>query len=138
MEDINLKSQIFNMDDIKNKIESASKDPYQNVFMQEIEYMNMLLYEIVRSCEEIDQGLKGILTISEKMEQIIEAVSLNRVPTQWAVLAYPSKRGLSSWIANLQQRIDQLNAFKDNPYDLPKVIMISRFFNPQSFLTAIM
>lgn len=100
--------------------------------------MNGLVCEIVRSLDEIDQGIKGFLTISEKMEQIIEAISFNRVPASWVNLAYPSKRGLASWIQNLFQRIDQLNQFKEDPYNIPKVIMISRFFNPQSFLTAIM
>jgi len=28
------------------------------------------------------------------MEKIIDALSLNRVPESWTVLAYPSKRGL--------------------------------------------
>lgn len=72
------------------------------------------------------------------MESIIDAISLFRVPAQWSLLAYPSKRGLASWLANLFQRIEQLNLFKDDPYNIPKVVMISRFFNPQSFLTAIM
>lgn len=33
--------------------------------------------------------------------------------------------------------MEQLNAFRDDPLTLPKVIMVSRFFNPQSYLTAI-
>jgi dynein heavy chain len=32
MEDVNLKSLIFNLDEIKNKIDADSKGPYQNVF----------------------------------------------------------------------------------------------------------
>jgi dynein heavy chain len=43
------------------------------------------------------------------MEKIIEALSLNRVPILWQNLAYPSKRGLASWLINLIRRIDQLN-----------------------------
>jgi dynein heavy chain len=46
-------------------MDAESKGPYQNVFLQEIEYMNFLLVEIVRSLDEIDQGFRGILTISE-------------------------------------------------------------------------
>ena len=64
------------------------------------------------------------------MEKVIESVGLNRVPVSWSNLAYPSKRGLSSWLSNLFQRIDQLNLFRDDPYQIPKVIMIARFFNP--------
>jgi dynein heavy chain len=130
LEDMQLRSLIFNLEDIKTKIDADSKGPYQNVFLQEIEYMNILLSEICRSLEEINQGIQGLLTISEKMESIIDALALNKVPVPWTTLAYPSKRGLASWLLNLFQRIDQLNLFRDDPLNIPKVIMISRFFNP--------
>lgn len=100
--------------------------------------MNNLTMAIISSLEDIQKGFDGILTISEKMEEIIDSIALNRVPAAWANLAYPSKRGLQSWFSNLFQRCEQLAAFRDDPYNLPKVIMVSRFFNPQSFLTAIM
>ncbi len=45
-------------------MDADQKGPYQNVFIQEIEYMTILLTEIARSIEEIDQGIKGLLTIS--------------------------------------------------------------------------
>lgn len=67
----------------------------------------------------------------------MDALILNRVPAYWTNLAYPSKRGLESWIINLLKRVEQLNAFRDDPLTLPRVIMVSRFFNPQSYLTAI-
>ncbi len=137
IEDLNIKGLIFNVDEIKNKMDADQKGPYQNVFIQEIEYMTILLTEIARSVEEIDQGIKGLLTISEKMEQTMDSLVVNRVPASWTNLAYPSKRGLEGWIINLLQRVEQLNAFRDDPLNLPKVIMVSRFFNPQSYLTAI-
>jgi len=137
LEDMNLRGLIFNMEDIKTRIDIDNKTPYQNVFMQEIEYMNMLMEAMVNSLEEISQGLQGLLTISEAMEQIIDSLALNRVPVAWTNLAYPSKRGLASWLVNLMKRIDQLNQFKDDPTTIPKVVVISRLFNPQSFLTAI-
>jgi len=138
MEDKGLKGMIFNIEGLKGTVDVTQRGPYQNVFFQEIEYMNALLIEMTRSLDEIDQGFKGILSISEMMEQIISSIALNRVPVAWQTLAYPSKRGLTSWLANLFQRIEQLNQFKDDPFNISKVIMISRFFNPQSFLTAIM
>jgi len=47
-----------------------------------------------------------LLTISEAMERIIDSLSLNRLPVVWNALAYPSKRGLASWLNNLVKRID--------------------------------
>lgn len=48
LEDINLKNMIFNLEDIKIRIDADNKGPFQNVFLQEIEYMNNLLFEIIR------------------------------------------------------------------------------------------
>jgi len=47
-ENKSLKSCVFNLDDIKTKIDADSKGPFQNVFLQEIEYMNNLLFEIIK------------------------------------------------------------------------------------------
>lgn len=94
IEDINIKGMIFSVDEIKNKMDADQKGPYQNVFIQEIEYMTILLTEIAKSIEEIDQGIKGLLTVSESMEQTMDALVVNRVPTAWANLAYPTRRGL--------------------------------------------
>jgi len=99
--------------------------------------MNALLVEVIRSLEEVKQGFDGLLTMSDRMEQLIDAVALDRVPATWTKLAYPSKRGLASWLANLLKRIEQLSNWKDDPIQIPKVTMVNRLFNPQSFLTAI-
>ena len=133
--DYNLKERIFNILDIKDRI--VDTGPFQNVFLQECEYMNVLLEEITRSMFELDQGLKGILTMTEKMEKLLEALNFERIPDNWARLAYPSKRFLSSWLDNLIRRIDQLSAWKDDPTNVPKVTRLNMLFNPQSFLTAI-
>lgn len=71
------------------------------------------------------------------MEQLIDFIALDRVPKSWADLAYPSKRGLGSWFQNLIKRNEQLKQWREEPNSTPKVTMLNRLFNPQSFLTAI-
>jgi dynein heavy chain len=44
------------------------RTPYQNVFLQECEVMNVLINEILRSLQEIELSFKGELTMTEKME----------------------------------------------------------------------
>jgi hypothetical protein len=44
------------VDDIKSKLDPDQKDPSQNIFIQEIEYMAILLTEIAQSIEEIDKA----------------------------------------------------------------------------------
>lgn len=85
------------------------RGPYQNVYLQECEYMNILINEILRSLSEIALSFKGELTMTEKMERLMDSIFLDRVPESWAKLAFPSTRGLGSWLDNLKHRLDQLN-----------------------------
>jgi len=99
--------------------------------------MNALIRSIVTSLAEIELAFKGELTMTEKMEALMGAIFLNQIPAPWAKLAFPSTRGLGSWLDNLKQRLDQLNAWKEDPVKIPYVTFLNRLFNPQSFLTAI-
>lgn len=135
-DEVSLDQNKLNIEDITGKL-SEERDPYQNVFIQECEYMNVLINEILKSLMEIELSFKGELTMTEKMEQLMDSISLNRVPPSWAKHAFPSTRGLGSWLDNLKHRLDQLNLWKEEPTQIPKVVFLNRLFNPQSFLTAI-
>jgi dynein heavy chain len=83
MEEKEMKQKIYNIDEVKNKMDEDNKGPYQNVFLQEIEYMNNLMNEMTRSLDELDQGFKGLLTISDQMEALINSIFYNKVPATW-------------------------------------------------------
>jgi dynein heavy chain len=112
--------------------------PFQNVILQECERMNGLVGEVVRSLAELDLGFKGDLTVSDAMEELANALYLDRVPKRWEQLAYPSLRSLSAWITDLVNRISQLNDWVASPVETPVVTWLPGLFNPPSFLTAIM
>jgi len=100
--------------------------------------MNILIEAIVGSLANVALAFKGELTLTGEMEDLMNAIFMNKIPATWDKLAFPSTRGLNSWLDNVKQRLDQLNAWKDEPAKLPKVTFLNRLFNPQSFLTAIM
>ncbi|CAK4109520.1 unnamed protein product [Aphanomyces euteiches] len=126
----------FEVDDIARSLEEIG--PYQNVFLQECDAINVLLQEISRSLNELQLGFLGELTMSDAMESVQEALFLDRVPKTWEKLAFPSMRALGSWLLNLEQRLAQLDEWTQNPSDIPRVTWLSGMINPQSFLTAIM
>lgn len=101
-----LDSNKLNIDDIASKLGEDQRGPYQNAFLQECEYMNALIKAIVTSLAEIELAFKGELTMTEKMEALMDAIFLNKIPAPWAKLAFPSTRGLGSWLDNLKQRLD--------------------------------
>lgn len=74
-----IRDKIMNIDEIKEKC-GENRTPYQNVFLQECEYMNYLLTEIHRSMIELESGLEGKLTISEQMENLQNSLNLERIP----------------------------------------------------------
>ncbi|GLH11964.1 Dynein heavy chain, cytoplasmic [Gryllus bimaculatus] len=125
----------FNMVEIMGKVEERT--PYVIVAFQECERMNILTGEMKRSLKELDLGLKGELTITSTMEELENALFLDQVPGIWSVRAYPSLLGLTSWFADLVLRIKELEIWSSD-FVLPGSVWLSGFFNPQSFLTAIM
>ncbi|XP_018092353.2 dynein heavy chain 11, axonemal-like [Xenopus laevis] len=125
----------YNMSDITSK--TADRSPYILVCFQECERMNTLLHEIRRSLKELDLGLKGELAISSEMEQLQSALFFDNVPDTWTKLAYPSTYSLAQWYNDLLLRCRELDTWTQD-LSLPSVVWISGFFNPQSFLTAVM
>ena len=99
--------------------------------------MNVLIKVIVTSLADIILAFKGELIMSEKMEMLMKDINLNKVPALWEKYAFPSQRGLGSWLDNVKQRIEQLTTWKDDPTRVPKVTFLNRLVNPNSFLTSI-
>nr|XP_025719696.1 dynein heavy chain 9, axonemal [Callorhinus ursinus] len=125
----------FNMPELLAKVEERT--PYIVVAFQECERMNVLTREIRRSLRELDLGLKGELTMTSDMEMLQNALYLDTVPEPWARRAYPSMAGLGAWFWDLLNRIKELEAWLGD-LAMPSTVWLTGFFNPQSFLTAIM
>ena len=127
----------IDLDDIASSIED-NRGPFQNVFFLECKQMYRLLSRMRRTLKELRLGFGGELTMSEEMEQLMNSLYLDRVPDNWAKLAWPSLRPLASWLVDLNRRVEQLLAWVAAPLDVPNITWLSGMVNPQSFLTAIM
>ncbi|CAK8694647.1 unnamed protein product [Clavelina lepadiformis] len=129
--------EAFNMTELMSKVEPADRTPYVVVAFQECERMNTLTNELRSSLKTLDLGLKGELTITAAMEALGNSLFLDSVPESWALKAYPSMAGLTIWYVDLLLRIKELENWTSD-FQLPAAIWLGGFFNPQSFLTAIM
>eukprot|EP01041_Mallomonas_annulata_P000386 gene386-700_t len=125
----------FDVEDIIRGLEEQG--PYQNVFLQEMEVMNRLLAELLRSLKELQLGFAGELTMSDAMDALKASLFLDRIPPSWQKRAWPSMRPLASWLSDLSLRLIQLEEWQNNPSEIPKITWLSGLVNPQSFLTAI-
>ena len=127
----------FPTEEIAKQLSDDEKGPYQYVFLQECDCMNHLVSVMQRSLKELQLGFKGELTMSESMEQLSACLVLDQIPPRWQKASFPSNRGLMSWLRNLKERCVQLDEWTNDPTRIPKVVDLSKLFNPQSFLTAI-
>lgn len=137
-DEIQLDQNRHNIEDLMSKLVEDNKvRPYQQVFIQECEYMNVLNRQILVSLSELDLAFKGELTMSQNMEMLMDSIFLNKVPASWTKVGFTSERALSNWLTNLKHRLDQLNLWKEDCTKNPTVVWVNRLFNPASFLTAI-
>eukprot|EP01022_Parablepharisma_sp_SALTPOND_P024634 TRINITY_DN551_c0_g1_i3.p1 TRINITY_DN551_c0_g1~~TRINITY_DN551_c0_g1_i3.p1 ORF type:complete len:1302 (-),score=226.01 TRINITY_DN551_c0_g1_i3:962-4867(-) len=132
-----INQEYFSMLELFEK--AKERTPYVIVCLQECERMNFLLEKIKTTIEELDLGYKGQLNINENMERLADAILLERVPDVWKeVIRSSSKKPLGSWLANINDRYQQLKRWSEN-FILDKECMwISLLFNPMAFLTAVM
>jgi len=120
------------------------RSPFVLVAMQECGRMNTLLSMIRFSLIELEKGMNGQLNMSEPMEDLKAALSINEVPgrnpfhkTSWEKKAWPSKKGLQSWFLELLRRVEQLERWSSELLR-PLCLWLPGLFNPMAFLTAIM
>jgi dynein heavy chain len=66
----------FDGEDIARSLEEQG--PLQNVLMQEMDVMNNLLPEIVRSLRDLQLGFAGELTTSDAMDALRNSLYLDR------------------------------------------------------------
>jgi dynein heavy chain len=118
--------------------------PFVVVALQECQRMNGLISEIRRSLIELDKGMKGQLNMSQPMEDLIAAISINQWPgrnpfsqCKWESKAWPSMKSLISQFADMMLRIGQLVTWSTDLIT-PYSVWLPGLFNPTSYLTAVM
>ncbi|KEG12669.1 dynein heavy chain [Trypanosoma grayi] len=125
-----------NLQDLSERLEDE-RTPQQHVFYQECERMNLLTSVLKGTLEELDLGLKGALSMTAAMQTLFDEIFLDKLPAVWEKVSFLSLRALGSWMENFLFRNDQLVNWSGE-LQTPKVTNIALFFNPMSFLTAIM
>ncbi|XP_041352994.1 dynein heavy chain 6, axonemal-like isoform X2 [Gigantopelta aegis] len=76
------------------------------VLRQEIDRFNNLLHIIHKSLSELTQAVKGEIIMSDLLEDAYKALLTQRVPAQWKMVAYESRKPLASWVRDLVNRVD--------------------------------
>lgn len=111
-------------------------DSLSVVLMQEMERFNRLLGVMRRTLFSIQKAILGEVVMSQELDAMYSSMLNNQVPDSWTKVSYLSMKPLSSWIKDLNARVNFMRDWLVN--GPPKVFWLSGFFFPQGFLTGVL
>lgn len=68
------------------------------VLQQELIRYNKMISTIYKTLDNLNKAIDGIVSMSNDLEELFNAIFDNRVSSLWASVAYPSLKPLGSWI----------------------------------------
>ena len=124
----------FNVFQFKKKFNL--EEMISTVLYHEILLYNKLIQVISDSLLAMQNGLKGLIIIDEKLELLNKRILANKVPELWLEYSFPSILSLKNYMADLNQRV----TFLDNWVRMGASVVykLGAFYHPEEFLTAIL
>lgn len=74
---------------------------------------------IHRTLQDLLKALKGLVVMSQELEEMSNSLFNNQVPNLWAKSAYPSLKPLAAWVIDLVARVKFIQDWID--LGIPKV-----------------
>jgi len=109
--------------------------PCQVVLLQEIELWNALCKRMSSSLILLKKALDGEIGMSERLDEISDALFNGYLPLFWAKLAPATEKRLGSWMVHFIKRHRQYEKWiKEGE---PQVFWLSGLHIPESYLTAL-
>lgn len=127
---------IFDIDAVSLKYPTKFEESLNSLLVQECGRFNVLLECMTSNLAELVKALKGLTIMSSELEEVLQAIQLNKQPELFQRYSYPSLKPLSSYMVDLNMRIKFLQNWIEN--GKPSIYNISLFFFAQGFLTSVL
>lgn len=99
----------MDIDGAKKKYPVDYNESMNTVITQEMERFLKLQLEIRASCRDIENAIDGVIVMTPELENVINAIKLNRIPALWMKKSYPSLKPLASYTQDLFNRLNWLH-----------------------------
>ena len=81
------------------------EESMNTVLVQEVIRYNRLIKTIIQTLKDLLKALKGLVVMSQQLEEMSISLYNNSVPKIWADKAYPSLKPLAAWVDDLVDRV---------------------------------
>lgn len=123
----------FDYEAVFEKFPTSYNESINTVLTQECIKYNRLIVRMMKSLSDLGKAVKGLVVMSEELDAVGDALTINQVPGHWSEVGFLSMKPLSSWIKDLIDRVAFLQGWIEN--GTPSIFWVSGFFFPQAFLT---
>ncbi len=128
--------QPFDIDACIERYPVTYSESMNTVLTQELTRFNPLIRIIRSSLKDIALALDGKIIMSAQLEAATKSLLVGKIPDLWMSKSYPSLKPLSSYVADLRQRLQFFQTWIDA--GTPTNFWLSGFFFTQSFLTGVL
>ena len=108
-------------------------DSLGTALKQELVRYNGIIIKMASTLIDIQRAIRGEVLMSAELDEQYTAMLNNKVPANWADVAYPSLKPLASWMIDLIARLTFMRTWLIN--GPPNVFWFGGFYFPQGFLT---
>jgi hypothetical protein len=72
----------------------------------------MMLAVLRRTLALLRRAIKGLIVMTLELEQMYNAMLINKVPPGWTANSYPSLKPLASWVSNMIARLEFMHSVR--------------------------
>jgi dynein heavy chain len=126
----------FDQDLFEEKFPTMYAESRNTVVKQEAAKYNRLLELLAVQLPLFRRAVKGLVVMTEDLENVGKGLFMNAVPEQWAGVGFLSLKPLTAWYKDLNDRIDFFNLWYKDGH--PISFWVSGLFFPQAFFTAVL
>ena len=99
----------FKVKEVEKKYPFKYEESMNSVLLQELARFNTLIDVIKATLNTLIKTLEGKLVMTAEYEKMSNCLNTNTVPDSWKARSYPSKKPLTSYIKDLQKRLQMLD-----------------------------